>query len=167
MGKDGKQPRQSRDGPALPDGYMPGKQDGKVYVRNQWHKAPKARSASSNLTDTGWIAARTRPRARNSFHDNMSSCKEAKVKARGVTLAMPQGQSWAPTPDKRSYGERGNHPGGPLNAQPSAGQGKARRRLMPPGWGGGPVVVRGRESRPHGEGVQRVRGNDARRGGRR
>ena len=28
---------------------------------------------------------------------------------------------------------------------------------MPPGWGGGPVVVRGRESRPHGEGIQRVR----------
>jgi hypothetical protein len=34
--------------------------------------------------------------------------------------------------------------------------GKARRRLMPPGWGGGPVVVGGRESRPQGEGVQRV-----------
>src|ERR1051326_6360456 len=26
---------------------------------------------------------------------------------------------------------------------------------MTRGWGGGPVVVRGRESRPHGEGVQR------------
>ena len=40
--------------------------------------------------------------------------------------------------------------------------GKARRRLMPPGWDGGPVVVRGRESRPHGEGVQRDRSNNAR-----
>ena len=39
--------------------------------------------------------------------------------------------------------------------------GKARRRLMRPGWGGGLVVVRGRESRPHGEGVQRDRSRQA------
>jgi hypothetical protein len=38
--------------------------------------------------------------------------------------------------------------------------GQVHRRLMAPGWGGGSVVVRGRESRPHGEGTQRVR-NDA------
>jgi hypothetical protein len=38
-------------------------------------------------------------------------------------------------------------PAGPL------GPGQARRPLWPPGRGGGPVVVRGRESRPHGEGV--------------
>ena len=35
--------------------------------------------------------------------------------------------------------------------------GQAHRQLTAPGWGGGPVVVRGRESRPHGEGAQRVR----------
>ncbi len=46
--------------------------------------------------------------------------------------------------------------------------GKARRRLMPPGWGVGPVVVvdRGRESRPQGEGVQQVRSMHVSRGGR-
>jgi hypothetical protein len=44
--------------------------------------------------------------------------------------------------------------------------GKACRRLMPPDRGGGSVVVRGRESRPHGEGIQRVRRSDAKRGGR-
>jgi hypothetical protein len=38
-----------------------------------------------------------------------------------------------------------------------ARRGKARRRLMASGWDGAPVVVRGRESRPHGEGGQRVR----------
>jgi hypothetical protein len=32
--------------------------------------------------------------------------------------------------------------------------GQAHRPLLPPGRGGGPVVVRGRESRSHGEGVQ-------------
>jgi hypothetical protein len=51
--------------------------------------------------------------------------------------------------------------------------GKARRRLMPPGWGVGLVVVvgvtthhGGRESRPQGEGVQQVRSMQALRGGR-
>src|SRR2546427_6093585 len=43
--------------------------------------------------------------------------------------------------------------------------GKARRRLMPPGWDVGAVVVRGRESRPHGEGPQRDRSRSAEGGG--
>ena len=38
-----------------------------------------------------------------------------------------------------------------------AGRGQAHRRLMVAGWGGAAVVVRGRESRPHGQGRQRVR----------
>src|SRR4051812_23907612 len=39
-----------------------------------------------------------------------------------------------------------------------AGARKAQRRLMPPGGGGASVVVRGRESRPHGEGMQQALG---------
>jgi hypothetical protein len=35
--------------------------------------------------------------------------------------------------------------------------GNARRQQMLSGGGGGSVVVRGRESRSHGEGIQRVR----------
>src|SRR3954454_5314618 len=35
---------------------------------------------------------------------------------------------------------------------------------MPVGWGGGSVVVRGRESRLHGEGTQRVHAGEALRG---
>ena len=38
-----------------------GKRDGKVYARNQRRKAPQAQSTSSNLTDKGWVATRTRP----------------------------------------------------------------------------------------------------------
>ena len=92
---------------------------------------------------------------------------EATVKACGVAVAMLQGQSWAPTP---SNGSRVNV--GTISAVPSPVSsllvgGKTRRQLMLPGWGGGPVVVRGRESRSHGEGVQRVRGINAERGGRR
>ena len=89
------------------------------------------------------------------------------MKARGVVVAMSRGHSWAPTPDKRFKSERGNHPGGPRTAPLFAGYGKARRRPMPPGWGGGFVVVRDRESRLHGEGIQRVRGIDAKQEGRR
>jgi len=37
------------------------------------------------------------------------------------------------------------------------GCGQVRRRLIGPGRGGAVVVVRGRESRSHGEGRQRVR----------
>jgi hypothetical protein len=44
---------------------------------------------------------------------------------------------------------------------------KACRRSMPSRWGGGVVVVRGREIRPHGEGPQRARRITAERGGRR
>ena len=47
-------------------------------------------------------------------------------------------------------------------------KGRSESELMPPGRDGGPVVVRGRESRLHGEGVQRVRSSgDATAGARR
>jgi hypothetical protein len=86
---------------------------------------------------------------------------------------MLQGHSWAPTP---TNGYRVNV--GTILAAPSPVSGllvggKVRCRPMPPGWGGGPVVVAGvttclggRESRPQGEGVQRVRSIDATDGGR-
>ena len=83
--------------------------------------------------------------------------REATVKACGVAVAMLQGHSWAPTPSSGSTVNVGTIPAVPSPAISLMVGGKARRRLMPPGWGGGPVVVRGRESRPHGEGVQRVR----------
>jgi hypothetical protein len=90
------------------------------------------------------------------------------MKACGVVVAMRQGHSWAPP---RSNGQAVNVGTIPVAAvsvssiQLLSG-GKARRRLMPLGWDGGPVVVRGRESRPLGEGVQRDRSNDAWWGGR-
>ena len=83
--------------------------------------------------------------------------REATVKACGVVVAMSQGHSWAPTPSIGSGVNVGTIPAVPSPASSQLVGGKARRRLMPPGWGGGPVVVRGRESRPHGEGVQQVR----------
>ena len=87
------------------------------------------------------------------------------MKVCGVAVAMLQGHSWAPTPSNGSPVNVGTTPVAPSAASSPLVAGKARRRLMPPGWDGGPVVVRGRESRPHGEGVQCVRGFKAGAGG--
>ncbi len=99
----------------------------------------------------------------------MSVCfvdREATAKICGVVVAMLQGHSWAPTLSNGSRVNVGTTPAVPDPASSLLVGGKTRCRLMPLGWGGGPVVVRGRESRPHGEGVQRVRSIDADRGGR-
>ena len=93
--------------------------------------------------------------------------REATVKDCGVVVARLQGHSWAPTPSNGHGVNVGTIPAVPFPASGQLVGGKARRRLMLPGWGGGPVVVRGRESRPHGEGVQCVRGAAASSGGRR
>lgn len=89
------------------------------------------------------------------------------MKVCGVVVARLQGHSWAPIPSNGSGVNVGTILAVPSLASGLLAGGKARRRLMPPGWGGGPVVVRGRESRLHGEGVQRVRSIDAERGARR
>jgi hypothetical protein len=89
--------------------------------------------------------------------------REATVKAHGVVVAMPLGQSWTPTP--------------PIGRVVNVGTVRCRPRLVQPareragalsavgtGRGGGLVVVAGvttrhggRESRPQGEGGQQVR----------
>ena len=92
--------------------------------------------------------------------------REATVKACGVAVAMLQGQSWAPTLSNGLRVNVGTIPTVPVPASSLLAGGKARRRSTLPGWDGGPVVVRGRESRSHGEGVQRDRSICAERGGR-
>jgi len=88
------------------------------------------------------------------------------VKVCGVAAAMLQGHSWAPVPSNGSRVNVGTVPVVPDLMRSQRTGGKARRRLTRPGWGGGPVVVRNRESRLHGEGVQRDRGINAKPGGR-
>ena len=92
--------------------------------------------------------------------------REATVKVCGVAVAMLQGHSWTPTPSNGSTVNVGTISAVPSPASILLVGGKARRRLMLPRWGGGPVVVRGRESRSHGEGVQRVRSNQSSSGAR-
>jgi hypothetical protein len=100
-------------------------------VRNQRLKAHQEMSTSSNLADLGWVAARTR--------DTLLRGTPGLVDVAGPEAAVNVGTI-------------------PVVPNPGSCQlfgGTARRRLMLPGWGGGPVVVRGRESRLHGEGVVR------------
>jgi hypothetical protein len=146
-----------------------------VTTVNQRVKASQEHSTSSNLTDLGWAATRTRTahRAGNSLGRSVSSAGRPHPKACGVGVAMLQGQSWAPNPTNGSGVNVGTIPAVPFPASSLLAGGKARCRLTPPGWGGGPVVVAGvtpclgdRESRSQGEGVQRVRGITAARGGR-
>jgi hypothetical protein len=97
----------------------------------------------------------------------MSSFSEAMVKDCGVAMAKLQGHSWAPTPSRGSRVNVGTTPMVPSSISDELIGGKVRCRPMLSGWGGEPVVVGGRESRPHGEGVQRSRSIHADRGDRR
>ena len=67
-------------------------------MRNQCVK-PLKRPTSSNLADMGWVAVRTeRPWAgRELLAEEDAPRREATVKAHGVVVAMPLGQSWTPT----------------------------------------------------------------------
>ena len=84
----------------------------------------------------------------------------------GVVVAKRQGHSWAPPWTSGHAVNVGTVPATPHLPVFGPVGGKVRRRLMSPGRGGGPVVVRGRESRSHGEGVQRDRSMHASPGGR-
>lgn len=128
---------------------------------------PSIECTSSNLMDMGWAAARIDAPASRTPELISVVDQEATVKACGVVVAMLQGHSWAPTPSIGSGVNVGTNPVVPSPASSLLAEGKASRRLMPSGWDGGPVVVRGRESRPHGEGVQRDRSIQAEHGVRR
>src|ERR671936_883077 len=63
-----------------------------------------------------------------------------------------QWQSWAPPPSIGSVVNVGTTRGSRLHRSSRPAQRVGASSADGLGWGGGPVVVRGRESRPHGEG---------------
>ena len=83
------------------------------------------------------------------------------MKVCGVTVARLQGKSWAPIPSNGQVVNVGTIVESPYLPACQVGSGKARCRLTARRWGGVLVVVRGRESRPHGEGGQQVRSEGA------
>ena len=138
-----------------------------MYVRNQRLNASQDETTSSNLADPGWAATRTSASAEGTPWLGDVADREATVNACGVAVAMMLGHNWVPIPSKGSRVNVGTIPAVPSPVSNLLVGGKARRRPMPPGWGGGPVVVRAQESCAHGEAVQRVRSINADREGRR
>jgi hypothetical protein len=121
-----------------------------VAGANQWLN-PLKRGIGSKLADVGRGAVHACPRWGGRLRGrHFVAGAEAMGKVCGVLVARLQGQSWGAAPVDRSAMNVGT-----ILGLPAAG-GQARCRLLAPGWGGAFVVVRGRESRSHGEGRQRI-----------
>ena len=138
-----------------------------MYVRNQRLNAPQVTQKLEPGGSGLWSNAHPHDDVvRGTLRSGHVADREATVNACGVAVAMLQGHSWTPTPLNGWRVNVGTIPLAPPGHPARVAVGKARCRPMPVGWDGGPVVVRGRESRSHGEGVQRVRSINADRGGR-
>jgi len=156
--KGGKQPRQRRDGPGPPDGSGPASETERRTSAGTSGGTP----ASNTPARTWWIwAGQQRTPTRQRAGDFMAGCRsagwEATGKGCGVLVARLPGNSWAPRPSTGRVVNVGTARRPPFPPAGQAGGGRARRRLMVAGWDGASVVVRGRESRPHGQGRQQVR----------
>ena len=113
-----------------------------------------------------WAGLRRAPALRGTLWPIDVAGREATRKYCGVRVAMPWGHNWAPNPMNGFVMNMGTALTVPDAVGSALAAGKVHRQLMLSVWGGGPVVVRGRESRPHGEGVQQSRGDSAIQGGR-
>jgi hypothetical protein len=128
---------------------------------NQWLKSRK-RGAGSNLVDGGRCAVPDLCREVRSTPKPVDCAGgEVTVKVCGVGVAMLPGQSWVTYLVDRFLGERGNRLWSPCLPASRVGGGQVRCQLWAGRWGGGPVVVRARERRVHGEGDQQVGREDS------
>jgi hypothetical protein len=120
-----------------------------VAGANQWLN-PLKRGIGSNLADVGRGAVRAVPGGVATpwlvFRGWRGGHEEGLRRTHGEAAGAKLGAA----PVDRSAMNVGTILGLP------AGGGQARCRLLAPGWGGAFVVVRGRESRLHGEGRQRT-----------
>lgn len=133
-----------------------GKQDGKVQREvNQWWNPLKRRTGSK--PGGSGPASSARPWVRTTPKPVLNAGGEAMEKDCGVPMARLQGNSWAPTPSTGCTVNVGTVVEPPSPPASQVGDGQDHRRPMASRRGGAPVVVGGRESRPHGEGGQRVR----------
>ena len=124
---------------------------------NQWMN-PLKRGTGSNLVDPGRDAVRA---DRSDGDATPTSATNVDQEAIGEGLRRTRGEAageelGAGLADWHMV-NAGTVPVSPFPPPIRGGGGQAHRRLRAPGRGGGPVVVRGRESRSHGEGAQRVR----------
>jgi len=153
------QPRQRQAGPALPDGPGLASKTGRCNPREPVVKPPQASEPAP--TWRIWAGQQSASGAewrRRMTQDTwFATDLRAVRKDCGVLMARAAGEKLDTAPVDRLRGERGNRRGAALPLASQVGDGQDRRHPAAPRWGGVPVVVRGRESRPHGEGGQRVR----------
>lgn len=153
-------PRQRRNGSAPPDGPGPASKTERCTNAGTSGGTP----SSGTPARTWWIWAGQQcvlvADGGGQLHVGLGLAgTEATVKVCGVAVARLQGKSWAPIPSNGHEVNVGTIVESPnLSASP-ADSAKAHRQLMARRRGGALVVVRGRESRSHGEGEQQVRGN--------
>jgi hypothetical protein len=136
-----------------------GKQGGKAYERNQCFKLLKL-FADLKPGGHGSVPQRT-SRLGGTRKPVCSSRPGGHGEVCGVPVARLQEHSWAPTPPTGCMVNVGTPRGLPSPTVVQTGGGQAGRRLLAPGEDGALVVVRGRESRPHGEGGQQACTADA------
>jgi len=134
----------------------PGKRDGEVYVcRNQWWN-PLKEGTGSNLVDAGRAATHAvcwAPTLSVGFVRLLGGHGEGLRRSRGEVA----GEELGTDPVERLVVNVGSLAGLPYPTVIQAAGGNICRLRMARRGDGGSVVVRGRESRPHGEGTQQVR----------
>ncbi len=118
-------------------------------MRNQRYKAPKV--SHQLQSDRYGLGGSAYPcfNVRKTLWSVRYVDREVTVNVCGVAVTMLQEHSWVPTLSSGLRVNVGTIPAAPAPVRFWRPGGKARCQLMLPEWGGGPVVVRGRESRPH------------------
>jgi hypothetical protein len=132
-----------------------GKQGEKVYVRNHRQSPsspvanpePGGRGLDSSACPPKWATPTSSCTPRPGGHGGKSAAYPGRG-CRGIIGHRPH---------QSVDGEHGNHPGAACHVPDLGRWGEVHCRLIAPEWDGALVVVRGRESRPPGEGGQQVR----------
>jgi hypothetical protein len=124
---------------------------------NQWLN-PLKRGTGSNLVDLGRAVVHADPTGGNATPVSAANVgQEAIGESLRRTRGEAAGEELGADPADWHMVNAGTVSVPPFPPSGQDGGGQVHRRLRVPGRGGGSVVVRGRESRPHGEGAQRVR----------
>lgn len=134
--------------------------------RNQWWN-PRKWTVGSNLTDLGRSAVRTAMTASWMLGVVVTSVRSWVGRAGGhdevlrVSRGEAAGEELGAHPVERCVVNVGTVIRDSVVPACQVGFGQAHRQLILGWWGGAAVVVRGRESRSHGQGRQRVRSGRA------
>lgn len=125
---------------------------------NQWLNPLKG-GTGSNLADLGRATVRVDQDVRGQRLRSrlLTSVRRPSPQCCGFGDGEAVAAELGADPANRHTVNAGTIPKSPFWTSSVLVGGQVHRQLTALGWGGGSVVVRGRESRPHGEGTQRVR----------